>query len=67
MKSPDKKMRKRKVCYAYYCSPRASPHPVIRLSGKYLENFGFVIGDTVEVYLDQNQITIKKVLGIEAH
>lgn len=61
MKVPNGKIRKRKVCYAYYNSPQASPHPVIRLGGKYLEHFGFVIGDTVKVYLAQNQITIKKV------
>lgn len=67
MKSHGKQIRKRKVYYAYYSSPRAAPHPLIRLEGKYLEHFGFVIGDRVEIHFTENQIIIKKVFENSTH
>ncbi len=53
--------RRRKVYYGYYPTPESLPHPVIRLGGKYLKKFGFVIGDTIEVLFTRHYITIKKV------
>jgi hypothetical protein len=55
------KRSRRKVYYAYYDREWGSPHPVIRLGGKYLQVFGFNIGDAIEVHLDHGRITIVKV------
>ena len=52
--------RKRKVYYGYYDSPEATPHPVIKIGGKYLEKLGFHIGDVIEVRLGFNEIIINK-------
>ncbi len=51
--------RHRKVYYAYY-DARCEPYPYIRLGGRYLQAYGFMIGDTIEVLLDENRITITK-------
>ncbi|HUI29700.1 MAG TPA: SymE family type I addiction module toxin [Candidatus Acidoferrales bacterium] len=54
-------MRKlRKVQYAFYEDKLAKPHPVIRIAGKYLERFGFRIGDTVEVEIADGRIMVQK-------
>lgn len=37
------------------------PHPVIRLSGLYLVNLNFQIGDTIEICAEYGVITIIKV------
>ncbi len=59
--APNGKMRRlRKVYYAFYDRDYGPPHPVIRLGGKYLQKFGFNVGDTIEVNLDMGRITISK-------
>jgi hypothetical protein len=56
-----KKPRRRKVYYAFYDHEGGRPHPVIRLGGKYLEAFGFKVGDSIDVTLDFGRIVITKV------
>jgi len=41
---------------------RTIEHPVIRLSGLYLERYGFGINDEVEITCVQGKIEIKKVI-----
>lgn len=55
--------RIKKVYYAYYDYERWPPHPVIHLAGKYLKEFGFNIGDHIEVTLEPQRISITKVSG----
>ena len=55
-----KRRRLRKVYYGHYNHGSTLRHPVIRLGGKYLKEFGFEVGDRIEVWLEHNQITIKK-------
>ena len=50
----------RKVQYAFYEDKAAKPHPLIRIAGKYLERFGFRIGDTVEVEIANGRIMVRK-------
>jgi formylmethanofuran dehydrogenase subunit D len=59
MKQP-KKIRKRKVYYEYYPTELHIPHPLIRISGKYLEHFGFKAGDQIKVEFDMGKIVIEK-------
>ena len=52
-----------KVCYGFYsCSNRK--HPLINLGGHYLSQFGFNVGDFVEVTLENGQIVIQKVTTV---
>jgi hypothetical protein len=52
--------RRLKVCYGYHsCSNRK--HPIINLGGHYLRQFGFDVGDMVELTLVKGQIVIQKV------
>jgi len=55
------KTRKLKVYYAAYQNTPHSHHPFIRVAGKYLLDFGFKIGDTLELTLSTGQIVIRKV------
>ena len=56
----------RKVQYGYY--PRgpfvetkaAKPHPVIRIAGRYLEKFGFRIGDAITVEIADGRIMVQR-------
>ena len=50
----------RKVQYGHYEDKAAKPHPVIRIAGKYLERFGFRIGDMVEVEIADGKIMVRK-------
>lgn len=50
----------RKIYYGYYPNGNSGPHPVIRLAGKYLEGFGFKIGESITVIIDSSQIVITK-------
>ena len=50
----------RKVQYGHYEDKAAKPHPVIRIAGKYLERFGFRIGDMVEVEIADGRIMVQK-------
>lgn len=52
----------RKVYYGSYDRGSLNSHPVIRMGGKYLESFGFEIGDAIEVDFQPQRITITKVL-----
>jgi hypothetical protein len=52
--------RLQKVYYSYYDFESGLPHPLIRLKGKYLESYGFKVGDRIEVQLDVGRITIHK-------
>ena len=54
--------RRRKVYYYSHDSEANSFRPMIRLQGKHLKSYGFNIGDIIEVYFEQNNITIKKVI-----
>ena len=56
-----RRVRPHKVYYGYYDYEFGHPHPVIRLGGKYLEAYGFQIGDRIHVVLDFNQITITRI------
>ncbi|UPT68021.1 MAG: hypothetical protein M0D57_04995 [Sphingobacteriales bacterium JAD_PAG50586_3] len=35
-------------------------YPMIRIGGKYLQDFGFKIGDVINITTSQNAIVIKK-------
>ena len=53
-----------KVYYQHYAmcsSPVLKPYPVIRIGGLYLTALNFDIGDTIEVTLENEKITIAKV------
>jgi hypothetical protein len=52
----------RKVYCGHYDYELNHPHPLIRLKGKYLESYGFAIGNTIEVNFEPHRITIKKVM-----
>lgn len=58
MKPPRKVQRLRKVHYAHYDSEYGCPHPVIRFGGKYLEEYGFMIGAPINVHFENGVITI---------
>jgi antitoxin component of MazEF toxin-antitoxin module len=53
----------RTVYYADYepLNGRRNVYPVIRLGGKYLRQFGFEIGDKIDVAVNKEQITIRKI------
>jgi len=51
----------RKVQYGYYEDKTAKPHPVIRIAGRYLEKFGFRIGDAIEVEIAEGRIEVMKI------
>ena len=48
-----------KVYYTH--TPPYRKFPKIRIAGKYLANFDFEIGDTIEVKIEMGRITITKV------
>lgn len=56
-----KKVRRLKVHYLNYDFERLPPHPIIRFGGNYLVEFGFNIGDQINVRLEPGNITITKV------
>ena len=58
-----KHIRLRKVYYGYYQSALGHAHPVIRIGGKYLEGFGFAIGDRLEIYFAHERIVINKIIS----
>lgn len=51
---------KRKITISYK-SGSASEIPMLRITNKYLEEYGFKIGEKAEVEYKQNQLVIKKV------
>lgn len=54
------KASKQKTRKVYYYTRGSLFLPMIRLQGKYLTEFGFEIGDTIEVTTSENSITIIK-------
>jgi hypothetical protein len=52
-----------KVYYGSHSGKNYSRHPIIRIAGKYLRDFGFKIGDNIEVKLSQGRIEISKVIN----
>jgi len=54
--------RRLKVYYGSHIGCRYSRHPVIHIAGKYLRDFGFKIGDTIEVKLSEGRIEISRVI-----
>lgn len=50
----------RKIQYGYYEGKAAKPHPVIRIAGKYLERFGFRIGDAITVEIEDGRIMVRR-------
>lgn len=54
-----KPKRERKVYYAHY-EKNAERHPVIRIGGKFLEIFGFRIGESISIEYEPEKITITK-------
>lgn len=53
----------RKVYYEFYPYEYTKPHPLIKIAGKYLEVFGFKIGDTIKVQLEPDRILIERIDG----
>ena len=53
--------RIRTVSSRYYDFESGCPHPYIRIGGKYLETYGFRIGDRFELQLDHRRIIILRV------
>lgn len=53
--------KRHKVYYGYYHYMSGSFHPVIRIGGKYLKEFGFNIGDAIEVSVSKDTIYILRV------
>ena len=52
---------KRLMKVYYRHSPPHGKFPKIRIAGKYLTNFDFEIGDTIEVKVEMGRITVTKV------
>lgn len=57
--------RRLKVYYGSHHSSKYSRHPVIHIAGKYLRDFGFKIGDTIEVKLSEGHIEISKAITVK--
>ena len=53
--------RKQKVYYGNYAYEGGYFHPLIRIAGKFLKDFDFNVGDSIEVNVSMGQITITKV------
>ena len=60
MSAKNVRTRNLKVSYGHYRYTGGFFHPLIRLRGKYLLQFGFNVGDIVEVSVSSGHITIKK-------
>lgn len=53
----------RKIYWAWYDHDKGSPstcYPVIRLGGKFLEDYGFRVGDLIEVEYQAHKIIITR-------
>lgn len=57
--------RQLKIYYSYH-SRSCKRLPMIRLCGHYLEKMDFKIGDRIEITVEKNEISIRKVLPSEA-
>ena len=53
--------RQQKVYYKHHDYKGGYFHPHIRIAGKYLKEFDFNVGDSIEVYLTKGKITILKI------
>ena len=56
-----KTTRRLKVYYGHHGS-NYKRHPVIHIAGKYLAQVGFKIGDEIEISMEANLLTVKKVI-----
>ena len=56
-----KTTRKLKVYYGHH-GPPYKQHPVIRIAGNYLAKLGFKVGDEIEVSMEANVLTVRKVI-----
>ena len=55
---------KRQMKVSYTHDLRTGKFPNIRISGKYLTDFDFEIGDTIELKVEMGRITITKVSAV---
>lgn len=53
--------KKQKVAYGNYAYEGGFFHPMIKIAGKFLKDFDFNVGDSIEVNVSMGQITINKV------
>ncbi len=53
--------RQQKVYYKHHNYEGGYFHPHIRIAGKYLKEFDFNVGDSIEVYVTKGKITILKI------
>ena len=53
--------RQQKVYYKHHSYEGGYFHPHIRIAGKYLKEFDFNVGDSIEVYVTKGKITILKI------
>ena len=60
--SSNVRRRRQKVYYKHHNYEGGFFHPHIRIAGKYLKEFGFNVGDSIEVYVTKGKITILKIL-----
>jgi hypothetical protein len=58
-KESDVKTRRFKIQYGHY-RDSFKRHPVLRLAGRWLSNYGFQIGDSVTLQIEKGQIHISK-------
>jgi hypothetical protein len=61
--TPSSPSRKLKVYYAYYGNGFNNTYPVIRIAGKYLRSFGFEIGTQFQINLEEDKITVMKIVN----
>ena len=62
LKTQLRRRKLRKIYYGHYDYERGTNafYPVIRIGGKYLAEYGFSIGDAIEVEIQHGRITITK-------
>lgn len=53
----------RKVYYEFYSYNDEKAHPLIKIAGNYLEQFGFMIGDRIKVQIEKEKILIERISG----
>ncbi len=59
--SSNVRRRQQKVYYKHHDYKGGYFHPHIRIAGKYLKEFDFNVGDSIEVYVTKGKITILKI------
>lgn len=61
---PNVRKRNLKVSYGDFDERGRFFYPFIRLHGKYLLQYGFSVGDIIEVSVAKGEITIKKMMKV---